>query len=165
MNSLDFLPKTFLILYPCLENSTTGNAITRTKSDKSSLISCQKDFSQVQKVLDQPKIVLDLKKDSCSEKWQNAYQNISGQIFSRVDAPILRHKLFTSDFFLDIWIVQCSIEHYNGEWQKVASVSFIEKIWILTTVVLGKCFHDAIDLHGFTRQSKKQVKKNSQNYA
>ena len=27
MNSVDFLPKTFLILYPCLENSTTGNAI------------------------------------------------------------------------------------------------------------------------------------------
>jgi hypothetical protein len=27
LNSVDFLPKTFLILYPCLENSTTGNAI------------------------------------------------------------------------------------------------------------------------------------------
>jgi hypothetical protein len=29
LNSVDFLPKTFLILYPCLENSTTGNAILR----------------------------------------------------------------------------------------------------------------------------------------
>ncbi len=63
------------------------------------------------------------------------YQNIFWQILSAVDAPVLRHKLLEGDLLSDVWVVEGSVQHDDGEGEDVAGVSLVEQVWVLLAVV------------------------------
>ena len=79
------------------------------------------------------------------------YQDVFGQVLPAVDAAVLCHELLQGDLLTNVGVVQCRVQHDDGERQDVAGVGLVEQVRVLITVVGREGLHDAVDLHRLAR--------------